>query len=72
MPAIAMAKDVFAVRHIGADQLPAVSVTALPIDEGAKRSGRRLSKRGLALLSLACSTQPTFCSVICGCVRTSR
>jgi 4-carboxymuconolactone decarboxylase len=36
MSAIAIAKDVFAARHIGADQLPAVSATALPIDESAE------------------------------------
>jgi 4-carboxymuconolactone decarboxylase len=34
--AIEIAKDAFAARHIGADQLPAVSVTPLPIDEGAE------------------------------------
>jgi 4-carboxymuconolactone decarboxylase len=36
MSAIAIAKDVFADRHISADQLPAVSATPLPIDEGAE------------------------------------
>src|SRR5712675_2233867 len=36
MSATAIAKDVFAERHIGADQLPAVQVTPLPIDEGAE------------------------------------
>src|SRR5258705_4916009 len=36
MSAIAIAKDIFAARHIGTDQLPAVSVTPLPIDEGAE------------------------------------
>jgi len=36
MAAVAIAKDVFAARHIGADQLPAVSVTPLPIDEAAE------------------------------------
>jgi 4-carboxymuconolactone decarboxylase len=36
MSAVAVAKDVFAARHIGADQLPAVSVTPLPIDEAAE------------------------------------
>ena len=36
MSATAIAKDVFAERHIGADQLPAVSVSSLPIDEGAE------------------------------------
>lgn len=33
MSAVAIAKDVFAARHIGANQLPPVSVTPLPIDE---------------------------------------
>jgi 4-carboxymuconolactone decarboxylase len=33
MSAVAVAEDVFAARHIGADQLPAASVTSLPIDE---------------------------------------
>src|ERR1700741_1648988 len=36
MSAVAIAKDVFAARHIGADQLPPVSVTPLPIDEAAE------------------------------------
>jgi 4-carboxymuconolactone decarboxylase len=36
MSAIAIAKDVFAARHIGTDQLPAVSATPLPIDESAE------------------------------------
>jgi 4-carboxymuconolactone decarboxylase len=36
MSAVAIAKDVFAARHVGADQLPAVSVTPLPIDEAAE------------------------------------
>src|SRR5260221_2895115 len=33
MAAVAVAKDVFAARHIGANQLPAASVTPLPINE---------------------------------------
>jgi 4-carboxymuconolactone decarboxylase len=33
MSAVAVAKEVFAARNIGADQLPAVSVASLPIDE---------------------------------------
>src|SRR3989475_6686933 len=33
MSAVMAAKDVFAARNIGADQLPAASVTPLPIDE---------------------------------------
>ena len=36
MAAVAVAKDVFAARHVGADQLPAVSVTPLPIDQAAE------------------------------------
>jgi len=36
MLAVAVAKDVFAARNIGADELPAVSVTSLPIDESAE------------------------------------
>lgn len=36
MSAIAIAGDVFAARHIGADQLPAVSATLLPIDAAAE------------------------------------
>ena len=34
--AVEIAKDIFAARHIGADQLPAILVTPLPIDEGAE------------------------------------
>jgi 4-carboxymuconolactone decarboxylase len=37
MSAAAVAKDVFASRHIGADQLAPVSVTSLPIDEVAEK-----------------------------------
>jgi 4-carboxymuconolactone decarboxylase len=36
MAAVAVAKDVFAMRHIGADQLPAASVTLLPLNEAAE------------------------------------
>lgn len=36
MAAVAIARDVFAARHIGADQLPQVSVTPLPIDEASE------------------------------------
>jgi 4-carboxymuconolactone decarboxylase len=36
MSAIDVAKDVFDARHIGPDQLPAASVTLLPIDEEAE------------------------------------
>jgi 4-carboxymuconolactone decarboxylase len=36
MSAVAIAKEVFTARHTGADQLPAVSVTPLPIDEASE------------------------------------
>lgn len=36
MSAVAVAKDVFAARNIGADQLPAASVTHLPINEASE------------------------------------
>ncbi|MET4389015.1 4-carboxymuconolactone decarboxylase [Bradyrhizobium sp. F1.4.3] len=36
MSAVAVAKDVFAARNIGANELPAVSVALLPIDEPAE------------------------------------
>jgi 4-carboxymuconolactone decarboxylase len=36
MSAVAVAKDVFAARHIRAEQLPAASVTPLPINEAAE------------------------------------
>ncbi len=36
MSAVAVVKDVFAARNIGAEQLPAVSVTPLPINEAAE------------------------------------
>jgi len=36
MTAVAVAKDVFAAHHIGANQLPTVSVTLLPINEPAE------------------------------------
>jgi 4-carboxymuconolactone decarboxylase len=36
MSAVAVAKDVFAARHIGADQLPAASPTLLPLNKEAE------------------------------------
>src|SRR5882757_9422802 len=36
MSAVAVVKDVFAARHIGADQLPSASVTPLPINEASE------------------------------------
>jgi len=36
MSAVNIAKEVFAARHIGADQLPAASVTLLPLNEAAE------------------------------------
>ena len=39
MSAIVVAKNVFATRNIGADQLPAISPTPLPLDESAEGRG---------------------------------
>ncbi len=36
MSAIRVAKDVFAARHVGVDQFPAVSITLLPLNEAAE------------------------------------
>jgi 4-carboxymuconolactone decarboxylase len=36
MSAVRVAKNVFAARHVGVDQLPAVSATLLPLDEAAE------------------------------------
>src|SRR5713226_5921195 len=36
MSAIRVATDVFAARHVGVDQLPAVSITLLPLNEAAE------------------------------------
>ena len=36
MSAVAIAKDIFAARHIGADQLPSASVKLLPLNEAAE------------------------------------
>ncbi len=36
MSAVAVAKDVFAARHVSADQLPAAAVTLLPINQAAE------------------------------------
>lgn len=36
MSAVSVAKDIFAARHVGADQLPAVSPSLLPLDKEAE------------------------------------
>jgi 4-carboxymuconolactone decarboxylase len=41
MSAIAVVKDVFAARKVGADQLPAVSATLLPINEASEAQRER-------------------------------
>jgi 4-carboxymuconolactone decarboxylase len=46
MSAVSVAKDVFAARNIGEDQLPAVSVTPLPLNEAAEAK-RAKSVQGL-------------------------
>ena len=74
MSAIAIARDVFAARHIGADQLPAVS-RSLAANRRSRRSEarKRVSTRSSARSSRGwCSTPPTCCFAICGCGRTLR
>jgi 4-carboxymuconolactone decarboxylase len=73
LSAVAVAKDVFVKRGIGADQLPPASDELLPLDEAAE------AQRAAAVEQLVGSSvpgivkyTPRFCSTICGCVRLSR
>ena len=73
MSSAAVAKNVFAARKIGADQLPASSPPPLPIDEPGKRNASNASERNSARSRPGlCRTRPTCCSAICGCVPISR
>jgi 4-carboxymuconolactone decarboxylase len=73
MSAVAVAKDVFAERKIGADQLPPASPALLPLDKDAEANAQRLWNSSSATsLRASCSTPPTFCFAICGFVRTLR
>ena len=71
--AVAVAKDVFAARKIGADQLPVASPSPLPLDaEAEAQRAQRVEAQFGKSRRASCNTRPTFCSAICGCARTSR
>jgi 4-carboxymuconolactone decarboxylase len=74
MSAVAVAKDVFAHRKIGADQVPADTPPLLPLDEAAEtdRAARVGQQFGTVAPGIVQSTLPTLCSATCGCVRPSR
>ena len=73
MAAVAVAKDVFAQRGIEPDQLPAATPPPLPLDEAAEAQRASVSNSSSARwLRESCSTRPTFCSAIYGCVPTLR
>jgi 4-carboxymuconolactone decarboxylase len=42
MSAVSVAKDVFAARHIGSEQLPPASGDHLPLDEAAEAQGAQI------------------------------
>jgi 4-carboxymuconolactone decarboxylase len=68
MSAVRVAKDVFASRNIGADQLPAASPSFLPLDEAtgadrAARIGRQFGAVAPGLVQYA--TDPLFRDVCC-------
>ena len=70
--AVAIAKDVFAGRKIGADQLPAASPDLLPSTKKPRQSGPpAFNKSSAPSLPASCNTPRTFCSVICGFALTS-
>ena len=60
MSAVSVARDIFAARHVGVDQLPTVSVALLPLNDAAEAGGARSSKNSLGLPSQAwCNTPLT-------------
>ena len=67
------AKEVFAARKIGTDQLPAAQPKLLPLDEAAEadRAARVGGQYGEPSPVL-CGTPPRSCLRTCGCVPTSR
>jgi len=71
--AVAAAKDVFAAREIGADQLPAASPALLPLDNDAEaKRAANVEQYSARSLPASCRIRQRFCSVICGCGRTLR
>ena len=70
MSAVAVAKDVFARRGIGADQLPAASPSPSRSTRPPRRDARRSSSSSSARWRRgSCSTPRTCCSATCGCGR---
>jgi hypothetical protein len=66
-------KDVFAARHIGADQLPAASPSLLPLNkEAEEKRAASVEQQFGPLLPESCNTPPMFCSAISGCALTLR
>ena len=73
MSAVAVAKDVFAERKIGADQLPPASARCFRSTRPPRRDrAARVGSSSARCFRGSCSTRPTFCSATYGCVRTSR
>lgn len=71
--AAGIAKDVFAARKIGLDQLPSAAPTLLPIDDAAEKKRATLVTSNSELCHLAsCNTRPMRCSATSGCVLTLR
>lgn len=70
MSAVAVAKDVFAERKIGTDQLPAASPAPLPLNEAAE--AQRAKSSSERLFQELSKTPLTFCFVTFGSVRTLR
>src|SRR5207249_1736531 len=71
MSTIAVAKDVFAERTIGADQLPPASLRFFRSTRMPRRNAQRALNSSLGTsLPESCSTPPVFCSVTFGCVLT--
>jgi 4-carboxymuconolactone decarboxylase len=65
--AVGLAKDVFAQRGIGADQLPPASVQLLPLDEAAKAErAKRVGEQFGPVAPGVVNTPQTCCSGISG------
>ena len=73
MSAVAVAKDVFIARNIGADQLPAASVALLALDEAAEaQRAERVGSSSARRFRASCNTPRMSCFATCGCARTWR
>lgn len=73
MAAAAVAKDVFAARGIGSDQLPLASPPPLPLDEAAEaQRATRVGEQFGTVAPGVCSIRRMSCSETCGCAPTWR